>query len=68
MRIEFKEARMSVFDVYTAQECFLTGTAAEIVPVVELDGRKIGEGKPGKLTSELEQRFRILTQTEGVIV
>lgn len=63
--IETKEELFTVYDVYTSEECFLTGTAAEIAPVVELDGRTIGEGKPGKTTKDLMQRFHELTQSEG---
>jgi branched-chain amino acid aminotransferase len=53
-------------ELYIADECFLTGTAAEIVPVVKVDGRVIGEGKPGKITLMIMQEFRKLTQKEGV--
>jgi len=60
------EERFLQYDVYTASECFLTGTAAEIVPVVKVDGRIIGTGKPGKITKELMTRFRQLTVSEGV--
>ncbi len=49
-------------DIYTADECFLTGTAAEIVPVVECDGRPIGDGKPGPVTRDLRARFERLTR------
>jgi branched-chain amino acid aminotransferase len=66
MQLETREENLSLYEVYAAEECFLTGTAAEIVPVVELDGRKIGDGKPGKLTAELSARFHELTQKEGV--
>ncbi len=47
-------------DLYTAQELFLTGSAAEVVPVVEIDGRPIGDGKPGPITQDLIARFREL--------
>lgn len=53
-------------EVYISDECFLTGTAAEIIPVVAVDGRKIGEGRPGKLTLSLMKKFRGLTKREGV--
>lgn len=53
-------------EVYISDECFLTGTAAEIIPVVMVDGRAIGNGKPGKLTSILLKRFQELTKREGV--
>jgi branched-chain amino acid aminotransferase len=51
------ERTMDRHDVYTADECFLTGTAAEVIPVVELDGRPIGDGKPGPITGNLLARF-----------
>jgi branched-chain amino acid aminotransferase len=50
-------------DVYIADECFLTGTAAEVVPVVKVDSRAIGTGKPGPVTQELMQSFRELTRS-----
>ncbi len=53
-------------EVYIADECFLTGTAAEIIPVVRVDGRKIGDGKPGKMTLKLISEFHKLTKKEGV--
>jgi len=53
-------------EVYISDECFLTGTAAEIVPVVKVDGRVIGSGKPGKLTLSLMKKFKGLTRKEGV--
>ena len=52
-------------DVYTADECFLTGTAAEVAPVVEVDGRAIGDGKPGAVTKRLNEVFRARVQAEG---
>jgi branched-chain amino acid aminotransferase len=52
-------------DIYTADECFLTGTAAEVVAVVSLDGRTIGDGKPGPITKDLLARFRELTRKGG---
>lgn len=53
-------------EVYIADECFLTGTAAEIIPVVKVDGRKIGGGSPGSLTLMLISEFRKSTKREGV--
>ena len=64
-------AREDVFtrhDLYTADECFLTGTAAEIVPVVEVDGRSIGDGRPGPLTKRLIDAFREETTREGCVI
>ena len=58
------EATMTRHDIYTADECFLTGTAAEVVAVVTLDGRKIGAGEPGPMTRDLLVRFRKLTRGE----
>jgi branched-chain amino acid aminotransferase len=59
---EVREIALTRYDVYTADECFLTGTAAEIIPVVKLDDRVIGDGKPGPVTRELLERFQRLTR------
>jgi len=56
------------FDVYESEEVFLTGTAAEAIPVVKVDGRVIGDGKPGSVTKKLIERFRAITSTDGVMV
>ncbi len=64
--IPTEETTLTLFDVYNADECFLTGTAAELVPVVEVDGRRIGEGRPGPTTKRLLRAFRELTRSEGV--
>ena len=61
MGITVKEILMTCYDIYTAEESFLTGTAAEVVPVISLDRRIIGTGRPGKITQELIKRFRELT-------
>jgi branched-chain amino acid aminotransferase len=58
------ERAMDRYDVYNADECFLTGTAAEIIAVVECDGRAIGAGRPGPVTRELHQRFHGLVRGE----
>jgi branched-chain amino acid aminotransferase len=60
--IEVREAPMTKHDIYIADECFLTGSAAEVIPVVTLDNRTIGTGKPGPMTRDLEKRFKKLTQ------
>lgn len=52
-------------DLYIADECFLTGTAAEVVPVVKVDGRIIGQGKPGEVTKVLIKEFHKLTELDG---
>ncbi len=60
-KIPIREANLSRYDVYTADEVFLSGTAAEIIAVVKADGRVIGDGKPGPLTRDLLAGFRELT-------
>src|SRR4051794_33128335 len=60
--IEVRETPLTKHDVYIADECFLTGTAAEIIPVVKVDSRTIGTGKPGAVTRDLEERFKALTR------
>lgn len=62
MGVKVKEELMTRYDLYIAEECFLTGTAAEIIPVVKIDGRTIGTGKPGKITLDLLKRYRDLTK------
>jgi branched-chain amino acid aminotransferase len=56
------ERTLTRHDVYTADECFLTGTAAELIPVVKVDGRPIGTGKPGPIFKDLLERFRAETR------
>lgn len=63
--IEVKEVMLTRYDCYTADEFFLTGTAAEIIPVVHLDERPIGDGKPGPLTGKLIAKYKELTQASG---
>lgn len=60
--IDVREMPLTKHDVYIADECFLTGTAAEIIPVVRVDSRVIGSGKPGPMTRDLEKQFKKLTQ------
>jgi branched-chain amino acid aminotransferase len=62
--VEVHERTMDRHDIYTADECFLTGTAAEVIPVVECDGRSIGAGKPGPITLDLLERFHALVRRE----
>jgi branched-chain amino acid aminotransferase len=68
MGIGVSEPNLTRYDVMTADECFLTGTAAEVVPVATLDGRPIGSGKPGALTLKLTGEFRKLTRSEGTAI
>ena len=63
--ITVNEAPMLRHDIYSADECFLTGSAAEVVAVISLDGRTIGDGKPGPITKDLLERFRELTRKGG---
>ncbi len=58
MGLEAREACITLYDVYNADEGFLTGSAAEIVPVVDVDGRTIGAGRPGDITKKLISRYR----------
>ena len=60
------ESNLTRQDIFSADECFLTGTAAEVVPAVRLDGRSIGTGKPGIFTRKLMKSFGLLTRREGV--
>ncbi|MFY9252043.1 MAG: branched-chain-amino-acid transaminase [Fuerstiella sp.] len=61
--IPVKEVPLVRHDIFVADECFLTGTAAEVISVVGLDGRKIGTGKPGPVTKDLLERFQKLTRS-----
>ena len=64
-KIAVSEPNLSRYDLTTADEVFITGTAAEIVPVANIDGRTIGSGRPGPLTLKLTEDFRKLTRSEG---
>ena len=61
-----REEMLTRHDLFNADEVFLTGTAAEIVPVVTIDGRRIGSGRPGPVTKQLQAAFRQVTKTDGV--
>ncbi|OPX77104.1 MAG: branched-chain amino acid aminotransferase [Methanosaeta sp. PtaB.Bin039] len=60
-----REIQLGLFDLYTADEIFVTGTAAELAPVVKIDGRIIGSGKPGPITRLLSKQFAECTRSEG---
>ena len=62
---EVHETPLTMFDVYNADEVFITGTAAEIAPCVVVDDRQVGEGRPGPITKHLIEGFRKLTATSG---
>jgi branched-chain amino acid aminotransferase len=65
---EVRETPFTRHDVYVADEVFLTGTAVEVIAVVEVDGRIIKDGKPGNVTNQLLEEFRRIVTTDGVAV
>lgn len=66
--ITVREENLTLYDVYTGDECFLTGTAAEIIPAVQLDERPLGSGRPGDITRRLIDAFRAHTAESGTPV
>ena len=66
--LETAESFLTRYDLYTAEECFMTGTGAEIVPVVRIDGRRIGTGVPGPVTARIREGFATLCHQDGVWV
>ncbi len=65
MGLKVSEKPFTMVDMYIADECFLTGTAAEVVPIIDIDTRKIGNGKPGPVTKKLIDAYREMVNTEG---
>ena len=65
LNLKITETDITRHDVFVADECFLTGTAAELIPVIKADGRQIGEGKPGPVTKKMIGRFHELTRETG---
>ncbi len=63
--IKVTEPNLTRYDLFNADECFLTGTGAELIPVVKIDGRVIGTGKPGSITKSLVAKYRTLTNASG---
>jgi branched-chain amino acid aminotransferase len=59
------ETTLTRYDLFNADECFLTGTGAEVVPVVKIDGRVIGSGRPGRVTRKLVTAYHALTKVSG---
>ena len=59
------ETNLTRYDLFNADECFLTGTGAELIPVVKIDGRVIGTGQPGALTLKLIEEYHALTKVSG---
>ncbi len=68
MGLETAEPNLTRYDLFNADECFLTGTGAELIPVVKIDGRVIGSGKPGAITRELVERYHALTKVSGELI
>ncbi|TVR45749.1 MAG: branched-chain-amino-acid transaminase [Puniceicoccaceae bacterium] len=63
--LEVAECQLSRYDIWIAEECFLTGTAAELIPVVKVDGRVIGNGRPGPVTHDLLEAFHEVVRKDG---
>jgi branched-chain amino acid aminotransferase len=63
--LQVSEPNLTRYDLFNADECFLTGTGAEVVPVVRIDGRIIGQGRPGRLTKKLVAQYHALTKVSG---
>jgi branched-chain amino acid aminotransferase len=63
--IDVSEPNLTRYDLFNADECFLTGTGAELIPVVKIDGRVIDNGKPGPITKSLVMKYHALTQISG---
>ena len=60
LKIQIQERDVSLSELFTADEVFGTGTASEISPIIEINGRKIGDGKAGPITNRVEKKFREL--------
>ena len=63
--LQVSEPNLTRYDLFNADECFLTGTGAELIPVVKIDGRVIGSGKPGPVTRKLVESYHSLTNSTG---
>jgi branched-chain amino acid aminotransferase len=63
--LEVREVNLTRHELFNADECFITGSAAEVVPVVKIDGRVIGDGKPGPVTGKLVEQYHTLTKASG---
>lgn len=66
--LEVVETALTRYDIYVADECFLTGTAAEVIPVVEVDGRQIGDGKPGPYSRQLKEAYHRYAMANGTSI
>ncbi len=65
LNVPIRDANMTRYDVWCADECFLTGSGAEVIPAVKLDGREIGTGKPGPISQQILASFRRRVLVEG---
>jgi len=63
--LQVSEPNLTRYDLFNADECFLTGTGAELIPVVKIDGRTIGTGRPGPTTKMLVEKYHALTEVSG---
>jgi branched-chain amino acid aminotransferase len=63
--VKVEEKNLTRHELFNAEECFLTGTGAELIPVVKIDGRVIGTGKPGRVTRRLVEQYHALTKASG---
>lgn len=63
--LQVSEPNLTRYDLFCADECFLTGTGAEMMPVTKIDGRVINDGKPGPMTRKLVEEYHALTKTSG---
>ncbi|MCX6904286.1 MAG: branched-chain-amino-acid transaminase [Verrucomicrobia bacterium] len=63
--LQVGEPNLTRYDLFNADECVLTGTGAELIPVVKIDGRVVGQGKPGPTTQMLVEKYHALTQVSG---
>jgi len=68
LQIDASETVMTRYDLYTADEMFLTGTGAELIPVIQIDKRTIGDGKVGSMTQELIKSFRNYVKNNGAVI
>ena len=66
LKLDVQETLITRHELFNAEEVFLTGTAAELIPVVKIDGRVIGSGKPGPVTAKLLKLFHEVTRKDGV--
>jgi branched-chain amino acid aminotransferase len=66
LEVPCREQALTRYDLWTSDECFLTGTAAEVIPCVEVDHRPIGNGQPGEMTRRFITSFREKAKTDGI--